>query len=167
MKPIVSTIAALAVLSLPASAVAQDQACLSSAENRAVMANLMPALVEQAAKRCAPVLDGNAYLTRNSAAIAARQKPYADKSWPAAKPAFQRLVKMKLPDNETVLEFGRQTIASTVARELTADQCGVLSRLMQELAPLPPENFAHVVALFVEAGSAQVPNAPIRVCEKP
>ena len=37
-------------------------------------------------------------------------------------------------------------------------------RLLAELAPLPPENLAGVMALFLEIGIAENEDVPFRVC---
>ena len=158
-------LAMAASFALPASAIAQQADCVSRAESQAVTANLLPPLLESAAKRCGPKLDNSSYLRTNSKQLARRLTPLADRSLPATVRAFERIGGNPLPENETLLNFGRIAIADGITKDLDTASCDVIDRLTRELAPLPPQNFANVFALFLEAGINGSDSSPLKVCE--
>ena len=158
-------LAALACAALPAAAVAQDQRCISRAESQSVVAHLMPSLLSSAAKRCGPRLGNDAYLARNANALTAKLQPLSQQSWPAAKRALERQSGTALPENETFLELGRLAIAEQVTNKMDAQACTITDQLLEQLAPLPPQNLASVFALFLEAGVNNQKDAAFRICE--
>lgn len=160
-----ASMAALACAALPASAVAQEQRCVTRAESRAVVAHLMPALLTSVQKRCATQLDPASFLNREGQRLARALQPQSQASWPAARRALERQGGNPLPDNEALLNFGRQAIADGVANSLDADRCRLTDELLGQLAPLPAQNLANVFALFLEAGLRENKNSPLKVCE--
>ncbi len=156
-------LAMLAIAAMPATALAQ-QKCMSRAESRAVVAHLMPDLVASAATRCGR--SGSApYLAANGTRLAERMTPLSRRNAPAAIRALEKQSGTKLPDNELILRLGRAAIADGVTREMDADACTMVDRLLEQLAPLPPENLANVFALFLEAGATNAKKSPITICE--
>lgn len=157
---------ALACASLPAAAIAQDKRCISRAESQAMVAHLMPSLVTSVQKRCAPQIGSGSYLAAQGSVLAGRMTPLSRATWPEAKRALERQSGTPLPDNEALLNFGRQAIAEGVANRMDSKTCRVVDNLMEQLAPLPPRNLANVFALFLEAGINNSKDAPFRVCEE-
>lgn len=160
-----ASIAAIAAFATPAAAIAQQASCVSRAESQAVTANLLPPLLLSAATRCAPRLGSGSYLAANADRLAQRLTPLADRSLPVTVCAFERIGKNPLPDNPALLELGRNVIANGITKDLDVKSCDVIDRLTRELAPLPPENFANVFALFLEAGINGNAKPPLKVCE--
>ena len=81
-------------------------------------------------------------------------------------PREAQLIRMSgnnLPDNETMLALGRTLISTTIANEMKAPECSTVSRLTQQLEPLPPANFANVVALFCGSGRTDAEKLPAEV----
>lgn len=154
----------IAALALPATASAQQVACVSREESRAIVAHLLPTVITSTAQRCGPVLGRSAYLPTNAARLAARLTPLSSQSWPAAKAALERSSGTRLPENDTILQFGRLAIAEGITQKLDAKSCSGLNQLAEQLAPLPPSNFANVFALFLEFGAQDDRQSPIRVC---
>ena len=146
----------------PALASAQGS-CISRAESQAVVAYLMPDLVDQAAKRCAPLL-GPSYLGERGGALADRMTPLSRAAWPDAKRALERQSGTALPDGGILVDIGRVAIAEGIVRELDGESCAVLDPMLAHLDPLPPENLANVFALFLEAGMNGDPDSDLRVC---
>lgn len=159
--------AGLAAFALPAAAVAQEARCVSRAESRAVVANLMPALLTSAAQRCGPQLGGASYLAANAPRLAQRLAPHGERSWPLARAAIEKLGGNPLPDNPALIELGRQALATGITGKLDAKACGAVDGLAEQLAPLPPENFANVFALFLEMGVNADRKSAIKVCPAP
>lgn len=158
-------LAALACASLPVAAVAQDKRCISRAESQAVVAHLMPSLIASTQKRCAPQIGNGSYLAAQGSALTSRMTPLSRATWPEARRALERQSGTPLPDNEALLNFGRQAIAEGIANGMDANACRMVDTLMEQLAPLPPRNLANVFALFLEAGVNNSKDAPFRVCE--
>lgn len=165
-KPLATAVAALAVGAMPASAVAQER-CITRAENRAVVSHLMPNLIDSVSVKCARSLGGGSFLAQNGDMLASDLEPLSRQSWPAAKTALERQSGNPLPDNEAILDFGRKAIADGVANGMNAESCNVVDQLMEQLAPLPPENMANVFALFLEAGLNSNEDSQLKVCEAP
>ena len=159
-------LAGLAALSLPATAIAQDAKCVSRAESRAVVANLMPALLTNAAQHCSPLVRSS-YLATNAPRLAQRLAAHGQASWPVARRAVEKLGGNPLPDNPALLELGRQALATGITGKMDAQACTAVDALAEQLAPLPPENFANVFALFLEMGVNADKKAAIKVCPAP
>ena len=155
----------LAVLALPASAMAQDSRCISRSESRAVVTHLMPVLVDSVAKKCRTTLGRDAYLSTRSRSLSDRLTPQSRSAWPAAKRALERQSGSPLPDNETLLQFGRVAIADGVAKDMDRAACATTNDLLEQLAPLPPRNLANVFALFLETGLNNAKDSPLKVCK--
>ncbi len=165
IRPLLTTgIAALACAALPAASIAKDAECVSRAESQAVVAHLMPNLVKSTAKRCVSRLGADAYLADNAAGLERDLSPLSRQAWPRAKRALERRSGTALPDNDAILEIGRMAITEGIASELDAGKCGMVDELLEQLAPLPPENLARVFALFLETGLNNTKDAPFKVC---
>ncbi|MGB3710829.1 MAG: hypothetical protein WA985_03990 [Erythrobacter sp.] len=162
---IASLALSLAALALPSAAIAQEARCIPREEGRAVVATLLPDLIASTAARCGPSLERGAYLPARSAQLAARLQPQARAAWPEAKGTFEVILGGSLPDNPALLEFGRKTLAEGMVQQLDTKTCSMVDRLVQEIAPLPPENFANVFALFLEVGLEEAQDTPFRICE--
>jgi hypothetical protein len=156
--------AALACLSLPAAAIAQDQRCVSRAESQAVVAHLMPNLLRSVSQKCAAFAGRDSFLQNGASDLSDRVQPLSRQSWPAAKRALERQGGTALPDNEALLNFGREAIANGVASGLDRNECQMVDSLLEQLAPLPPRNLANVFALFLEAGLNNTKDSPLKVC---
>lgn len=157
----------LAALAIPASAVAQEARCVSRAESRAVVANLMPALLTSAARHCGPQLGARSYLAANAPRLAQRLAAHGEASWPVAQRAIETIGGNPLPDNPALLELGRQALATGITGKMDANACIAVDALAEQLAPLPAENFANVFALFLEMGVNADKKAAIKVCPAP
>ena len=148
------SVALLATLSLTAPAVAAaKEDCVTEAEGAAIMAAMMPDLITGLGNKCAAHLPANSYLVQNGKALADRYKLLADQRWPTAKLAFGRMtgepeMADKLPD-----EFFRPMLGSMVGSELvkgvTPQDCSGANRIVENLAPLPPENVANLVGAIL------------------
>lgn len=158
-------VAAVACASLPASAIAQEQRCVSRAESQAVVAHLMPSLLTSVGNRCTSKLGSRSFLATQAGPLADRMTPLSHRSWPAAKAALERQGGNTLPDNVAILDFGRTAIADGIANGMDRDACEVVDQMLEQLAPLPPENLANVFSLFLESGINNDPKSALRVCE--
>lgn len=144
---------ALATLFNASATAAQTEACLSEAEGTAVFAAMLPDLIDGLRDKCAAHLPPDAYIVKNGDAMIARYKLVADQRWPIAKQAFGRIagdaeMADKLPD-----EYFRPMLGSMIGGELVkdvkAEDCGGANRLIENLAPLPPENVAALIGAIL------------------
>ncbi len=163
--------AACCLLASATTAAAQTDTrpCISSAENEALVAYVMPELVGALGSRCVKVLPANAFLVgKRSDALQQRLKPQAEKAWPRAKKVTTRFVGFGLPVDGPFEEVAKaamaRSAATLIAQGFDAEQCRIADRLLTELAPLPPENLARVMALFLEVGSGANDRVPFQVC---
>ncbi|MCF2514203.1 hypothetical protein LVY65_03850 [Sphingomonas sp. G124] len=149
-----SSAATLLALSLGSATIASPaENCVSEAEAVAVFAAMMPDMIDGLRGKCAAHLPANAYLVASGDALIARYKVLADQRWPAAKIAFGRIagdeeMTSKMPD-----QYLRPLIGSVVGSELIKDfkveDCPGADRIVESLAPLPPENVAVLVGTIV------------------
>ncbi len=132
---------------------ANPENCVSETEAVAVFAAMMPDMIDGLRGKCAAYLPANAFLVTGGSALIARYKVLADQRWPAAKLAFGRIagdeeMTSKLPD-----QYLRPLIGSVVGSELMKDfkveDCPSANRIVESLAPLPPENVAVLVGTIV------------------
>lgn len=146
----------------------QPRPCITPAENEALVAYVMPDLIDALESRCASSLPSRTFLGTRSAALQKKLEPQADRAWPRARNAAQRFAGTRLPADtrfESVAKAALAPAAATlIARGFDGDQCRMADRLLAELAPLPPENLAGVMALFLEIGIAENQDVPFRVC---
>lgn len=157
-------LAGIGCAALPFSAIAQDTKCVSRAESQAVVAHLMPDLLTALEKNCSRMIGKETYLSRNVQSLTRNSQANSRTAWPVTKAVFERQGGEKLPDNEALLDFARVAIAEGVTGGLKAEECSTANILIEQLAPLPPKNFANVFALFLEVGMNERKDSPIKVC---
>ena len=133
-----------------------------------LIACMPPELIGALETRCGPSLPANAFLGSRSAALQKKLEPQAERAWPRARNAAQRLAGTSLPVNGRFEGVAKAAIApaaaTMIARGFDAERCRIADRLLAELAPLPPANLAGVMALFLELGIAENEDVPFRVC---
>lgn len=170
MRLFKTSVALFTAVSLTASAAAATQEnCVSEAEGAAIMAALMPDLIKGLGDKCGAHLPANAYLVQNGKALSARYKILADQRWPTAKVAFGRMtgepeMAEKLPD-----EFFRPMLGSMVGSELVKDvspqDCGGANRIVESLAPLPPENVAVLIGAIMTLADKGQRDSKFPICK--
>ena len=160
------TLRTLLALALPFAAAlpAAAQSCISRAESQAVVAHLLPDLVESVERRCVPILGRGTFLEAQGGRLADSSRPLSSRAWPAARQALERQSGSRLPDEGFILDIGRRAITDGIADGMDGEACRVTDELLAQLAPLPPENLANVFALFLEQGLNGDPDSALRVC---
>ena len=170
MKLIKTSVTATIALAMASSAVAaQNPSCVTEAEGAAIMAAMMPDLIKGLRDKCGAHLPANAFLVQNGNDLAARYKVLADQRWPAAKLAFGRMtgepeMADKLPD-----EFFRPMLGSMVGSELVKDvkpgDCDGANRIVENLAPLPPENVASLIGAILVLADKDGDSKGFEICK--
>lgn len=155
---------AATVLALtPVAASAAEPPCLTAPEFSALSSYALPSVITGTAERCAATLPANAWLKRNGSQLAARYGAGKAAAWPAAKAAFFKFSAGSAnPDATNMLRSLPDTslqpmldalIAGMVGQQVPTERCGAINRLVQLLAPLPPENTAELIALAAGLGA--------------
>ena len=134
---------------LTSASAATSEPCVTETEGAAIMASMMPDLINGLGEKCLAHLPANSFLVQNGKTLAARYTVLADQRWPTAKLAFGRMtgepeLADKLPD-----QYFRPMLGSMVGSELLKSvkpqDCSGANRIVESLAPLPPENVAHLI----------------------
>ncbi len=153
---------AVATAMLPGLAMAAEPPCLSPVEFTALATYALPSVITGTIQRCDATLPPDAFLKTDGTRLAARYAPASDAAWPTAKAAFLKLTGGNdqgggslvhgLSDN-ALQQIVDTAIAAKIGDALPAERCGTANRLIQLLAPLPPESTAGVIALAVGLGT--------------
>lgn len=159
MNPIKTLCFALAAMSVPGNAIAQDaKACLTASEAESLIAFALPDVLQSVTDKCRPELAAGSFLVNSGPDMVARFRESADSSWPRAKTAIIKISgadpKMleALPDEATRALFGAG-LASAVGQDIKPESCSGIDRAVAALAPLPSSNIASLVTILLEMGS--------------
>ena len=129
--------------------VREEDAAIRALPLRISWREVLPDMIDGLRDKCAPHLPANAYLVGNADMLVTRYKVTADQRWPAAKLAFGKIagdekIAASMPD-----QFLRPLIGSMIGAELFKDvkpvDCSGASRIVESLAPLPPENVSMLI----------------------
>jgi hypothetical protein len=156
-------LAALLLTLAPLAAQAAEPPCLTSAEFSALSVYALPSIITGTGERCAASLPADAWLKRNGGQLAARYASGKAAAWPQAKAAFFKFsagtangeatnMLKSLPDT-SLQPMLDALIAGMVGQQVPPERCGAISRLVQLLSPLPPENTAELIALAAGLGA--------------
>lgn len=157
------SIAAIALALTPIAAQAAAPPCLTPPEFTALSSYALPSIITGTAERCATTLPADAWLRRNGSQLAARYAAGKPAAWPTAKAAFLKIggttanadagnLLKSLPDS-SLQPMVDALISGVVGQQLPTDRCDAINRLVQLLAPLPPENTAELIALAAGLGA--------------
>lgn len=163
----------LAVATMPAQAVAQisAKACISGEEAEGLVTYALPAAVRAISAHCAKTLPATAPLVQSGLVTAARYQVDADKAWPVASAAFDKLSGLpvaKMMGEKALKPLIEKTISGGVVQNLQAKDCMTADRFINILQPLPTRNMAMLITAFIETGSpAARARLPIALCAAP
>jgi hypothetical protein len=160
-------IAALAAV--PGQAVGQSaRSCLTQPEADALVAYALPSAIRAITTKCTPVLPATTALIQSGPIIAARYQIDADKAWPVARIAFDKVSGLDLtgtlgePAAKGLVEAA---FGTGVAEKVKAADCPKVDRLVDILEPLPARNMAMLIAMLMELGSVEKQKkSPFKMC---
>ncbi|MEK6639005.1 MAG: hypothetical protein AABY88_13090 [Pseudomonadota bacterium] len=161
------------VTALPVNAVAQTsaKACLSSDEAEGLVTYALPATVRALSAHCAKTLPATAPLVQSGIVTAARYQIDADRAWPVASSAFDKLSGLpvaKLMGEKALKPFIEKTISGGVTQNFQPRDCVKADHFINILQPLPTRNMALLITALVEIGSpATRAKLPISLCTAP
>lgn len=143
----------------PALATAATPACLTRGEARSVLTYSLPQVIDGTAKRCRQALPADSFLSSHGQEVVQRYSGPRDQYWPQARSAFLKLsrsrdetfgsVAAQLPD-DTLKPLVDATVSGLVAQSIHLESCDEIDLAINLLAPLPPQNTAGLIALFIE-----------------
>lgn len=151
MKRIALTLAAIA---LPTASIAQAPRCISQDQAASLVTFALPSLVEGVARRCAPSLGPNAYLTINADALSRRYQPDADAAWPLARRTiagfFTQLLGQPMPDemgSDVLRMLVEPMLGKLLVKAVDTRDCGTVDAAITQAAPLPGHNLGELAAM--------------------
>lgn len=158
--------AALISTCVASSAASAAAPCLQPREAEDLVVFMLPSLMEAMARKCSPLLPGNAALSRSGVALSMRYRPESNAAWPSAKLAFDKisggdtLSFLSEDVNRAVIE---QASSAAIVAEFKAKDCTMIDRFVGALSPLPARNVAQLVSLFMEIGGKEE-KSPMNIC---
>lgn len=170
---LIRALAGLAMAAVPGTATAQivAKACLSGEEAEGLVTYALPAAVRAISEHCAKTLPATAPLVQSGVITAARYQVDADKAWPVASAAFDRLSGLpvaKMMGEKALKPLIEKTISAGIVQNLQASDCVKADRFINILQPLPTRNMAMLITAFIETGSpATRAKLPIALCQPP
>lgn len=163
--PLAATLATALLLAAPATAAPP---CLPRADAQAIVGWALPALVESAARRCAPSLGADAYLPRSGTALAQRWRATSTADPARARAALGRITGAALPGaigQALAQQVDESAIADALLDQVVPKECARLDRAIGLVAPLPEPAVAGLVTLIVEiAADSDRAELPFRIC---
>ena len=146
----------LAMLGLPFAAHAQTaQTCVTRTEAQSLVQFVLPDAITGIRDKCATTLSPSGFLSKSGSELAKRYKPGAALAWPKAKPVALRMAGdmskliSAMPD-EGLRILASNFVSAAVAKELPVEKCAPVDRVMEAVAPLPPENMAMLIVTLME-----------------
>lgn len=163
---------AISTLLLPGVAVGQSAtACLSSTEAEALVTYGLPSAIRAMTSKCVAVLPATTALVQSGPIIAARYQSDADRAWPVARVAFDKVSGLQL--TSLLGESGAKGLVDAafgagLAEKVKPTDCGKVDRMINILEPLPAKNMAMLITALMEFGSAGKPAVlPLNLCPAP
>ncbi|HMT45105.1 MAG TPA: hypothetical protein PKA59_11155 [Chakrabartia sp.] len=176
MKTLPALALSLAALSLPVPALAQSaKPCMTAGEAQGLVTFALPDLLQAVAKTCKTSLAPTAYLSRSGDDLVGRYRETAEGSWPVAKAAIVKIagkdgaMMAALPDEATkaLISAG---ISTELSKSVKPTSCQMVSDVMEQLAPLPPQNMSNLLGIILEAVAASPkmnkPDSSFSICPR-
>lgn len=158
-----------ALIAVPGEAAAQSaKSCLTPPEAEALVTYALPSAIRAITTKCTPILPATTALVQSGPIIAARYQIEADKAWPVARLAFDKVSGMDLtgtlgePAARGLIEAA---FGTGLAQKVKSEDCPKVDRLVDILEPLPARNMARLVTTLMEIGSIEKRSkSPLKIC---
>ena len=163
---------AVVLAALPGQAVAQSaKSCLTPPEAEALVTYALPSAVRAVTTKCSPLLPATTALAQSGPVIAARYQVDADKAWPVARLAFDKMSGLDLA--KTLGEPAARGLIDAafgagMAEKVKPGDCSKIDRLVDILQPLPTRNMAMLITTLMELGTGvKQKKPPFKMCAAP
>ncbi len=158
-----------ALLSVASAAPAQFTAtnCVDRSQAEGLMTYALPAIISSIATQCTQSLPATSSLVQSGPIIAGRYQVEADKAWPVARVAIDRMFGFKIASitGETgTKKLIKMTLAKGIADQLKPADCPKIDRLLDILQPLPAQNMAAFFVAMMEFSETKNAKSPIKIC---
>lgn len=158
-----------AIVALPSQAVAQSaKSCLTPPEAEALVTYALPSAVRAVTTKCTSVLSATTALIQAGPVIAARYQVEADKAWPVARVAFDKMSGFdftKSLGEPAARGLIDAVLGAGLAEKVKPADCPKVDRLVDILQPLPTRNMAMLIATLMEFGAAdKQKRPPFKMC---
>lgn len=163
-----NAIIACALLALPGQAVAQSaKSCLAPLEAEALVTYALPSAIRAIATKCTAALPATASLVQSGPILAARYQLDADKAWPVARQAFDKVSGIEL--TKVLGEAGTKGLIETalgtgLTEKVKPGDCSKIDRFIDILEPLPTRNMAMLITALMELGGSDDKKSPLKMC---
>lgn len=161
-------LALLAVLTPTASMAQSARPCLTVEEAGGLVTFALPSALSGLSRQCAKSLPATAELIQGVPVLAARYQPEADRAWPMARQAFDKLAGSSLSQtvgDEAARNLITGLLDAAVGQQVKAEDCGAIDRLVGALSPLPARNMANLVVVLMEVGGrGKAADRPFSLC---
>lgn len=160
-----------AAIALPGSAMAQTaKSCLTGPEAEALITYGLPSAIRSLTTKCATSLPATAALVQSGPIIAGRYQIEADKAWPVARLAFDKVSGFDL--TKALGEPGAKGLIDAafgagLAEKVKPADCSKVDRVINILEPLPAKNMAMLIAALMEFGAQGKSKPPLSICPVP
>jgi hypothetical protein len=149
--------AALALFAITGSAGAQTaergKPCLTREEASAIMFVLAPEAIRAAGTACAQTLPATALLRQTAGPFLDSFQAESDRAWPIAKSGLAKLSSggdLAGLDSELMKPLLSTLIVPMIAKEIKPQDCGKIDHIVNQLAPLPPQNLVELIVSVLE-----------------
>lgn len=139
--------------------------CVTAAEANAFMSFAMPDVLDGVLQQCRSHVAVTGFFSKSGAGLVEKYRRGQDSHWPGAKAAFFKIAdndpgvaSLKImPDSvvKPLVSFGATAKATN---EIKSDDCGKIERMVEAMAPLPPENTATIVSALLEIAATRSTN---------
>ena len=161
----------IASLLMAQPAIAQ-QRCMTAPEAEAMALVALPEIIRQTGTVCATRLPATSLVLRADGPFIAKYQAAADRAWPAARAALGKLsdpMVQPLLESDYARPLLTTIIVPLLVGRIATNDCGIIDRLVTQLAPLPAQNTAAIVVTalqYLKAEKAkgkavEVPDLPL------
>ncbi len=158
-----------ALVLAPNQAIAQS--CLNQQEAEALVTFALPTAVRAVTSKCTPVLPATTALVQSGPVIAARYQVDADKAWPMARLAFDKMAGLEVAKalgDSVARGLIDGAIGTGLVEKLKPSDCAKVDRIVDILQPLPTRNMALLITTLMELGQAEKQKkSPFKMCPVP
>ncbi len=172
-----TAISLLAMIAAVQPALAATPPCITQHEAAALFQVALPSVITGVSDKCRAALPSGAFLDSGSKAMVDRFRPASETAWVVAKPAISKMGGQEakfltsLPD-DALKPLLSSIISSTLNEKITSEQCPVLNRLIESMAPLSSENVSTMLIALVELAdgkqnSSSGKGSGLNICPSP
>jgi hypothetical protein len=144
--------------------------CLERPQAEGLMTYALPAIISGIATQCSQSLPATSALVQSGPIIAGRYQVEADKAWPAARAAIDRMAGFKIASitgEAGTKKLIKMSLSKGISEQVKPSDCPKIDRLLNILQPLPAQNMAAFFVAMMEFSGGKENKNPIKICPIP